>query len=69
MVFKKDKFDDIVETVPLLEVGDTAKVAIELEDKDEDDLFFEDKFNEVWCRASEKCLSTTASFFHFQLWL
>ena len=47
MVFKKDKFDDIVETVPLLEVGDTAKVAIELEDKDEDDLFFEDKFNEV----------------------
>ena len=47
MVFKKDKFDDIVETVPLLEVGDTAKVAVQLEDKDEDDLFFEDKFNEV----------------------
>ena len=47
MVFKKDKFDDIVETVPLLDVGDTAKVVIELEEKDEDDLFFEDTFNEV----------------------
>ena len=68
MVFKKDKFDDIVETVPLLEVGDTPKVAIELEDKDEDDLFFEDKFNDVWCRAHEKFLNTAASFFQFQLW-
>ena len=48
MVFKKDKFDDIVETVPLLDVGDTAKVVIELEEKDEDDLFFEDTLNEVW---------------------
>ncbi|XP_063686817.1 uncharacterized protein LOC134820379 [Bolinopsis microptera] len=47
MGFKKDKFDDIVETVPLLDVGDTAKVVIELEEKDEDDLFFEDTFNEV----------------------
>lgn len=47
MGFKdRNKFDEI-ETIPLLEVGDTAKVPIELEDKSEDDLFFEDEFKEV----------------------
>lgn len=47
MGLKKDKFDAIVETVPLLDVGETTKVVIKLEDKDEDDLFFEDQFKEV----------------------
>ena len=49
MVFKThedNEFGDI-ESLPLLEIGDSAKITVDLEDKSEDDLFFEDEFKEV----------------------
>ena len=43
----RDGFDD-VETLPLIEVGDSAKVQVDTEDQNEDDDYFENEFNEVW---------------------
>ena len=51
MVFQKKGKDHHdfhnIESLPLLEVGDSTKIVVQLEDKSEDDIFFEDEFKEV----------------------